>query len=155
VPVERASDEELARYRDVIDAWAEEERATNPLIGAIDRDPDPELARWYVRMLGEEKAVITLWLTLRQRTLHYETYFMPAPVEDQARCYEYLLKANLNLFGMRFAIGAEDAVYLVGQMPLSAVDAPELDRITGSTYAFSERFFRPAMRIGFGSKLGH
>ncbi len=95
-----------------------------------------------------------MWLTLGQRTLHYETYFMPAPIEQQAACYEYLLKANLKLFGMRFAVGAEDAVYLVGQMPLSAVDGSELDRIVGSAYAYSERYFRSAMAIGYGSKFG-
>lgn len=152
MPVERASDQQLAHYRTLIDDWAAQERATNPLIGAVDSDPD--LARWYIRLLGEEKAVITVWLTLGQRTLRYETYFIPAPLERRADCYEYLLKANLTLFGMRFAVGAEDAVYLVGQMPLSAIDGPELDRIIGSAYAYSERHFRPAMTIGYGSKFG-
>lgn len=154
MPVERASDDELAYYRTLVDEWAEREQAANPLIGAVDRDPDPDRPRWYVRMRGEEKSFITLWLTLGQRTLHYETYFMPAPIERRAECYEYLLRANLKLFGMRFAVGAEDAVYLVGQMPLSAVDAAELDRIAGSAYAYSERFFRPAMSIGYGQKFG-
>jgi len=152
VPVERVSDDELARYRDVIDTWAGREQATNALIAAVDHDP--ELARWYVRLRGEEKAIITVWLTLGQRTLQYESYFMPAPAERRADCYEYLLRANLKLFGMRFAVGAEDAVYLVGQMPLSAVDGAELDRVIGSVYAYSERFFRPAMTIGYGSKFG-
>ncbi len=106
-------------------------------------------------MRGEEKAVITVWLTLGQRTLQYETYFMPAPEENVAACYEYLLRANTRLFAMRFAIGAEDAVYLVGQMPLSAVDDDELDRIIGSAYAYSEQYFRPAMSIGYASKFAH
>lgn len=154
MPVERASDEELAYFHALVDDWAEREQSANPLIGAVDRDPDPDRPRWYVRMRGEEKSVITLWLTLGQRTLHYETYFMPAPIERQAECYEYLLRANLTLFGMRFAVGAEDSVYLVGQMPLSAVDLAELDRIAGSAYAYSERFFRPAMSIGYGQKFG-
>ncbi len=151
MPVERASEEELAGYREVIEKWASNEAAANPLVAAVDHDP--ELPRWYVRMLGEEKAFITLWLTLGQRTLQYETYFMPAPLQRPAECYEYLLKANLKLFAMRFALGAEDAVYLVGQMPLSALDGEELDRIIGSAYAYSERYFRPAMTIGYGSKF--
>jgi hypothetical protein len=103
-------------------------------------------------MRGEEKTLITVWLTLRERTLHYETYFMPAPEENLAACYEYLLRANTRLFAMRFAIGPEDAVYLVGQMPLSALDAEELDRIVGSAYAYSEQYFPPAMSIGYASK---
>jgi hypothetical protein len=76
---------------------------------------------------------------------------MPAPEENHAACYEYLLRANLGLFGMRFAIGPEDALYLVGQMPLIAVDDDELDRIIGASWAYSERYFRPAMAIGYAS----
>jgi hypothetical protein len=53
---------------------------------------------------------------------------------------------------MRFAIGDEDAIYLVGQMPLSAIDEPELDRILGSLYAASESSFATAMSIGFRSR---
>jgi Putative bacterial sensory transduction regulator len=147
-----ASDAELALFAALIDDWAAREAATNPLLAAVEHDP--EQRRWYVRMRGEEKAVITVWLTLGQRTLHYETYFMPAPEENAVACYEYLLRANARLFAIRFAIGAEDAVYLVGQMPLSAVDYDELDRIIGSAYAYSEQYFRPAMSIGYASRFG-
>ena len=45
-------------------------------------------------MKGEEKSFTTVWLTLRQRTLHYETYFMPAPEENVEACYEFLLRLN-------------------------------------------------------------
>jgi hypothetical protein len=144
-------DEELARLADLIDTWAAAEAATNPLLAAVDRDP--ELRRWYLRMRGEEKAIITVWLTLGQRTIQYETYFMPAPEENAEACYAYLLRANTRLFALRFAIGAEDAIYLVGQMPLSAVDEAELDRIVGSAYAYTERYFRPAMSLGYASRF--
>jgi hypothetical protein len=135
-----------------IDAWLALAAEGNPTIAAVDRG-EPGEHRWYVRMRGEEKAVTTVWLTLRELTLHYETYFMPAPEENIAGCYEYLLRANARLFAQRFAIGAEDAIYLVGQMPLSAVDEEELDRIVGSAYAYSEQYFRPAMSIGYESKF--
>jgi len=151
VPVDPASTEELDRLATLIETWAERERATNPVVAAVDRDP--EARRWYVRLLGEEKQVTTVWLTLRERTLHYETYFMPAPEENVEALWEYLLRLNARLFAMRFAIGAEDAVYLVGQLPVTAVDGDELDRIIGSAYAYSEQWFRPAMRIGYASKF--
>jgi hypothetical protein len=151
VPVERASQEELAAFSALIDRWTEHERATNPLL--VDVQHDADLRRWYVRLQGEEKAVITVWLTLRERTLQYETYFMPAPEENVAACYDYLLRINAKLFGLRFAVGDEDAIYLMGQMPLSAVDEAELDRIVGSAYAYSEQYFAPAMQIGYRSKF--
>jgi hypothetical protein len=151
VPVGAASPEELATFGELIDRWTASERVTNPIVAAVDHEPAER--RWFVRLKGEERATTTVWLTLRQRTLHYETYFMPAPEEQAEAVYEYLLRANARLFGMRFAIGAEDALYLVGQMPLSAVDDEELDRIVGSTYAYAEQYFRPAMRLGFGSRF--
>jgi hypothetical protein len=145
------TDEELRAFEALIDGWAQRELAANPVVAAVDRDV--ELRRWYMRLRGEEKETSTVWLTLGQRTLHYESYFMPAPEENVEHVYEYLLRLNTRLFAMRFAVGEEDAVYLVGQMPLSALDEDELDRILGSAYAYSEQHFRPAMRIGFASRF--
>jgi hypothetical protein len=149
VPVEAAGPEDLAALAAVVDGWAARELASSSTLIAVDHDPAER--RWYLRLRGEDKAVVTVWLTLRERTLHYETYFMPAPEENVAACYELLLRLNSRLFAMRFAIGAEDAVYLVGQLPLSAIDEGELDRIVGSAYAYSEQHFRTAMRIGYAS----
>jgi hypothetical protein len=149
--VDAASPEELDRLTALIERWAARERAENPVVAAVDHEP--ENRRWYVRLLGEEKSVITVWLSLRERTLHYETYFMPAPEENVEALWDYLLRRNMRLFAMRFAIGPEDAVYLVGQLPVSAIDEDELDRIIGSAYAYSEQWFRPAMRIGYASKF--
>ena len=42
---------------------------------------------------------------------------------------------------------------LVGQLPVTAIDEAELDRIVGTTYATVEQYFRPAMRIGYASKF--
>ena len=152
MPVGPVSEEGLAAFEALIDGWAARELSSNPVVLAVDRDPD--LRRWYVRMRGEEKDFTTVWLTLGQQTLQYETYFMPAPEENVESLYEYLLRLNVRLYGMRFAVGGEDAVYLVGQMPLAALDEDELDRVVGSTYAAVEQWFRPALRIGFAGRFG-
>ena len=136
---------------DRISAWLAAQLQENPALLAVDRDPD--VRRWYVRLRGKERDFITIWLTLGQRTLHYETYFMPAPEEREQELYEYLLRRNHKLFALRFSIGPENAVYLVGQLPATAIDEAELDRIVGTTYATVEQYFRPAMRIGYASKF--
>ncbi len=102
-------------------------------------------------MKGEQKDTFTIWFTLGQRTLHYETYVMPAPEENHEQFYEHLLRRNLRLYGAAFAIGEEDAVFLIGQISNEAIDDDELDRVLGSLYAWVEQFFRPALRIGFAS----
>jgi len=145
-----ATPAEIASVERVVAEWAERELATNSLVVAV--EPVPAERRWLVRLRGEEKTNVTIWLTVRERTLHFEAYFMPAPEANMAACWEYLLRVNQRLYGMRFAIGAEDAVYLVGQLPLARVDAVELDRIVGGLLAYSEQYFPQAMAIGYGSR---
>jgi len=148
-----ASGVELDEIEARIDAWAARELVDNPVVATVERAPRAEGRRWYIRVLGEEKDVFTVWLTLRERTLHYETYVMPAPEEQEGRLYEHLLRRNQKLNGMAFVIGIEDAVFLQGQLPVDAVTDDELDRILGSFYAYVEQCFRPAMRIGFASRF--
>jgi hypothetical protein len=135
----------------VVERWLDVQRRHNPLLAAIDRDP--ELDRWYVRLHGEERDFVAVWLTVGDYTIQYETYFMPAPEERAGELFEFLLRRNQRLYAMRFSIGPEDAVYLTGQLPLAALDDAELDRIVGSAYANVEQWFRPAMRIGFGGRF--
>ena len=134
-----------------VERWLERQRHENPALVSIDRAPD--IDRWYVRLRGEERDLVAVWLTVRDYTLHYETYFMPAPEERRADVFEFLLRRNQRLFAMRFSIGPEDAIYLTGQLPLGAVDEAELDRVVGSAYAYVEQWFRPAMRLGFGARF--
>ena len=143
---------ELAHLELLIDAWLERQLADNDAVAAIDRG-EPGERRWYVRLSGEQKSTFTIWFTLGQRTLHYETYVMPAPEENHARFYEHLLRRNLKLYGASFAIGEEDAVFLVGQLGNEAIDEVELDRVLGSLFVYVEQFFRPALEIGFASRL--
>jgi hypothetical protein len=148
---ELASPERLVALTGVIDAWLDGRLAADPSVAAVDRDQAAR--RWYVRLRGEEKEVFTVWLTLGQRTLQYETYVMPGPEENHARFYEHLLRRNRLFNGMAFCIGDEDAVFLVGQLPVGAIDEGELDRILGQTYEYVERCFRPAMRVGYASRF--
>jgi hypothetical protein len=144
--------EDLDRLEATIDSWVQRQRAENPTIAAVDRG-EPGDRRWYVRMAGEQKDTFTIWFTLGQRTLRYETYVMPAPEENHREFYEHLLRRNLKLYGAAFAIGEEDAVFLLGQLANEAITDDELDRVLGSLYQWVEQFFRPALRIGFASRF--
>lgn len=135
-----------------IDEWLAHIRLQNLAIVAVDRGEGDE-KRWYVRLRGEEKEFTTIWLTLGQRTMRYETYVMPAPEENAVLLYESLLKRNEKLVGAHFAIGIEEAVFLRGEIFLSALTESELDRIIGTLYASVEQCFKPLLRIGFASKF--
>jgi hypothetical protein len=142
-----ATESELDALEAIIEQWLEKERHENPVLAAVERDPHER--RWFVRLHGDEKDFTTVWFTLGQRTLQFETFVMPAPEENHAALYEHLLRRNRTCNGVAFCIGDEDAIYLRGQLPVATVDEAELDRILGSMYAYVEQFFRPAMRIGY------
>jgi hypothetical protein len=144
---------ELAVLERRIDEWLAELSAADDRIVAIDRDTDPDSVRWFVRMRGDDKEFTTVWLTLGQRMLRYETYVMPAPEENDAELYEHLLRRNDRLVGAHFSIGVEDAVFLRGEMPVGQVTLDELDRALGTLYAQVEQCFQALLRIGFRSRF--
>ena len=136
-----------------IDAWIERERSadgTFGLVAAERQDVEDRTAshRWYLRFRGEEKDAITVWLTLRQRTLHHEAQFMPAPEANVTEVLRYLLRRNADLYGMAFCFGPEDAVYLMGRVPAPLVDDDELDRIAGSSIVYVDDHYPTAMTLG-------
>src|SRR6202789_1616257 len=133
-----------------IDAWAARELAADgPLVASERQDVTHRTAaqQWYLRFKGEEKDFITVWLTLKQRTLWHEAQFMPAPEEHKEEVFAYLLRRNTQLFGMAFALGPEDAVYLVGRVPARLIDDEELDRIAGASVVYTDDHFSTAMTL--------
>ena len=144
--------DELSALQRDIDVWLDEIADAHDHILAVDRTTDDGV-RWYIRMRGDDKEFTTVWLTLGQRMLRYETYVMPAPEENDGELYEHLLRRNNGLIGAHFSIGIEDAVFLRGEIPLSLVTIDELDRILGTLYATVEQCFQMLLRIGFRSRF--
>ena len=92
-------------------------------------------------------------LTLRQRTLHFETYVMPEPEENKEDFYHNFLMRNNKLKNLSFSIGLEIAIYLSGELQNQWISEDSLDWMIGSIYATIELTFKPALRIGFASRF--
>ena len=149
---EALDDAALAVLERRIDEWLAALSSGWLPVEAIERGEGDE-RRWYVRLRGEDKEFTTVWLTLGQRTLRYETYVMPAPEENDGALYEHLLRRNERLVGAHFSIGVEDAVFLRGELPVDALSEAELDRVIGTLYATVEQCFQALLRIGFASRF--
>jgi hypothetical protein len=113
---------------------------------------DPEIPRWYVRFGCEGRDAATIYFDLHQRTLRYEVYFLPDPPANQLELYRFVLERNHNSYAAHFSIGPDGDLYLVGRVLLEHLDVAELDRIIGSLYELVERWFQPAVRIGYGKR---
>jgi Putative bacterial sensory transduction regulator len=142
----------LATLERQIDEWLGSLQHAHDHIVAIDRATDGTV-RWYVRMRGDDKEFTTVWLTLGQRTLRYETYVLPAPEENALELYENVLRRNERLVGAHFSIGIEDAIFLHGEMPVTMVSQAELDRALGTLYSQVELCFQGLLRIAFASRF--
>jgi len=135
-----------------IDEWLATVHTQHPNAVAAQRASD-EPGRWMVRLRGDVKEFTTIWLRLGQRTLRYETYVMPNPEENSNELFELLLRRNERLVGAHYALGAENAIFLTGELVLSSVDEHELDRIIGTLYATVEAQFDDLVRLGFASRF--
>jgi hypothetical protein len=138
--------EHQARH-DLIAAHLEGQVANEPWVQTVEYDP--EIPRWYVRFGCDGRDAATIYFDLHQRTLRYEVYFLPDPPTNQLELYRFLLARNHSTYGAHFSIGPDGDVYLVGRVLLEHLDVDELDRIIGVLYELVERWFQPAIRIGY------
>ena len=129
----------LEQFEISISGWLAAFAEGNELFEAIDRgDPtESNEPRWYVRLRGEAKEHITIWLTLGQRTLRYEAYVLPAPQENVAEVFEWV-SANMpdnDPGGLKKEDYADVLAYIlaVNAYPVGAADMPA-DRDTLKQY---------------------
>lgn len=117
------------------------ERATDGLEGA--------LGRWIVRFAGEEKDVIAVWCTWRQRTLEIEAEVMPAPEANHLEIYRYLLTRSPSLAPLFAVIGPESGLYLAGRLPVDQVSMGALDEYCGAAVRYVDELFPTVMAWGY------
>lgn len=141
---------EQSRVHAVLEAYLREQLEEADSVVAVEPDSNN---RWMVRLTGQAKDYTTIWFTVGERTLRYESYFMPDPEENHEELYRYLLLKNAGMYSARFSLADDHDVFITGQIPLSAIDADEIDRIVGSIYANTESYFGRAIRIGYASRI--
>ena len=140
------------RLDETVSSWAKQWQAS-ALLG-VEHQPSPDDRghfHWLIRLKGDEKDVITLWLSLRQRTVHVETEVTPAPEENRETLYRYLLVKNAEIRELHLAIGPEDGIYLLTQIPIGEVTVERLDEVVGATLTYVEEIYPTAMTMGLSS----
>src|SRR4029434_11025269 len=106
-----------------------------------------------VALEGEHKLRTMTWLVVQDHTLSIEAFFMRAPAENAAGTYAFLLGRNARTYGVHFSIDPVGDVFLTGQVPLTAIDADEVDRLLGCTRTYADENFDPAVALGFAGAI--
>src|SRR4051794_1182245 len=105
------------------------------------------------KLPGSHKLATMTWLVVGDHSLHVEAFFVRRPDENHEAVYQWLLERNARMFAVSFAVDHLGDVYLVGRLPLSAVNAEEIDRILGSVLTYSDQWFDTALELGFKSSI--
>jgi hypothetical protein len=106
-----------------------------------------------LQLSGEHKRSLPVALTVRERTLSLEAFFLRRPIDNAAEVYRMLLSRNMRAAPVRFAADADGDVYLVGETALDGLDAEAVDALLGATLAIADEMFRHAVELGFASYL--
>jgi hypothetical protein len=75
------------------------------------------------------------------------------PDEQHAEVYRLLLQRNVRLSGVAFALDRLGDIYLVGRLPLAAVDAQAIDQLLGAVVDAADSAFDRILATGFASSI--
>jgi Putative bacterial sensory transduction regulator len=114
---------------------------------------EPEPGSFVVRLPGTHKLATVTWLVVGDHSLHVEAFFCRRPDESHERFYRWLLARNAKMYAVAFSVDHHGDVYLVGRLPLSAVEPEELDRVLGSVMTYADEWFDAALEIGFRASI--
>lgn len=109
--------------------------------------------RFVVALPGDKRLKTACWLIVGAHALEIEAFVMRRPDENHEKVYEFLLQRNVRMYGVSWAIDAAGDVYLAGRIPLSAVDADEIDRVLGAVLEYADGSFNALLELGFSSSI--
>ena len=102
---------------------------------------------------GEHKLRTTVSLLVGDHSLSASAFVIRHPDENAEEFGRWLLRRNARLTGIAFATDDADDVYLVGRLPLAAVDGDTLDALLGALLDAADSSFDPLLTIGFLSSM--
>jgi hypothetical protein len=116
-------------------------------------DFDQEESTFLVTLKGEKKLQTHCALIVGDHSLSINAFVIRKPDENEDQVHHWCLTKNAAMYGLAFAINQLGDIYLVGRLPLDAVNEKELDRILGSVLQYSDSAFNPLLEIGFANAI--
>jgi len=102
-----------------------------------------------VTLPGEKKLTTLCSLVVGDQSLSISAFVVRNPDENHEAVYAYLLRRNLRLPGLAYAIDKSGDVYVTGRVPLGGVSDAYLDQIFGVILDASDGAFNELLAMGF------
>ena len=118
-------------------------RATDAVVGyltenGLEWDRGSRDGEIVLTLPGEHKQKIVVSLLVRPDHTSVTSFLIRNPDENHEAVYRYLLRRNLRLPGLAYAIDDAGDVFLRGQIPTDALDATRLDEALGVVHQASD-----------------
>lgn len=106
-----------------------------------------------VSLPGERKLRTVCSLMVRPGGVSVQAFVIRNPDENHEAVYRYLLRRNLRLPGMGYAVDDTGDVYLTGRVPLTAIDRDGVDHLLGVVLTACDEPFNELLALGFLSSM--
>ena len=102
-----------------------------------------------VTLPGDQKLKTVASLVVGTEALSVSAFVIRNPDENHERFYRYLLRRNLRLPYLSYAIDGSGDVYVRGTIPLAAIDEHLLDQLLGVLLEAADAPFNELLVLGF------
>jgi hypothetical protein len=126
---------------DTVQRWLED--------SALEWELGARAGEFVVQLPGEAKLRTTVSLIAGEQGVSASAFVVRHPDENHEAFYRRLLRRNVKLPGIAFALDEAGDVYLVGRLPAEGVTQDSVDRLLGALLATSDGMFNELLTLGF------
>jgi hypothetical protein len=102
-----------------------------------------------VTLPGEKKLRTVASLLVGDKVTSVSAFVVRNPDENHEEFFRHLLRRNLRMPGLAYAIDGTGDVYVKGEVPTTAVDAAYLDQLLGVVLDAADTPFNELLVLGF------
>jgi len=113
----------------------------------------PSEHTFLVSLPGQTKLATHCALIVGDHTLSINAFVIRKPDENAGDVHAWCMAKNAAMYGIAFATNELGDFYLVGRLPLAAVNEVELDRLLGSVLQYADSSFNPLLELGFANAM--
>ena len=106
-----------------------------------------------VSLPGEKKLKTVTSLVVSDTGVSASAFVVRNPDENHEEVYRFLLRRNLRLPGLAYAVDKAGDVYVTGRLPAGGVDAASLDQLLGVVLVAADEPFNELLVMGFLSSM--
>ena len=118
-----------------------------------DWEPGARDDEFVVSLPGEKKLKTVASLVVSDTALSVSAFVIRNPDENHAEVYRFLLRRNLRLPGLAYAVDRSGDVFVTGRLPAAGVDAQSVDQLLGVVLVACDEPFNELLVMGFLSSM--